>query len=98
MCNDRQLHEEHLADDVSEFVDLLNTGVAPDPEQYIIKHPDLVEALRPLLKTAVRFGRAAAAVQAVGDDSASYNTVQGKVAAAERDNKETTNQETENKT
>lgn len=83
MSSDRQLLEERLADAVSEFVDLLNGGSAPDSEEYLRKHPDLADALRPLLKTAVRFGRAAGAVQPVGNDSAAYNTVQGKIAAAE---------------
>lgn len=83
MTNDRQLLDERLADVVSNYVDLLNAGKAPDPEQYIRKHPDLADALRPLLKTAVRFNRAAAAMQPVGNDAAAFNTVMGKVAAAE---------------
>jgi hypothetical protein len=82
MTDNSHLTEERLASAVSAFVDLLSAGTAPDVEQYLEQYSDLAEVLRPLLKTAVQFAGAAAECRPIGNDEASYDAVQKKVAAA----------------
>ncbi len=83
MAHNSHLVEERLAEAVSEYVDLLNSGSVPALDLFVKQHADVGEKLRPLLEAANRFALAIASIQPTGNDDAAFNTVQGMAVAAD---------------
>ena len=61
--NRREPYEVRLADAVSNYVDRLNAGDAPDVETYLNHYADLGDELRPLIMTAARVHSAARSME-----------------------------------
>lgn len=58
--------ESRVADALSLYIDELSLGAPPDMEQFLGKHSDVAEELRPLLVAAFATRRASLAVRPVG--------------------------------
>lgn len=54
--------DQQLAEILSEYVDLLNAGVAPPVEEYLRRHGNLAAELRPLFETATAIGKEASKI------------------------------------
>lgn len=86
MSTPRHQREERLAELLSEYIDREAEGAAPPIEEFVARHPDLADALRPLLQTSNRVGRVAPALEPIRSPANAFNTIRGKfLAGAERE-------------
>ena len=66
--NRQEPNEERLADAVSNYVDRLNVGHAPDIEAYLNHYAEMADELRPLLRTAASVHSAARSIRSAEHD------------------------------
>lgn len=74
MSTPRHQKEERLAELLSEYIDREAEGAAPPINEFVARHSDLANELRPLLQTSNRVGRVVSARETTGSSATVFNT------------------------